>query len=159
VLAADGSRLVLKHGELSVPLERRGPDRFHAWLPAFSLFDLTFRRVDGVLSQLDRGAIVYRRDGAGPPLGPVPPAWAAFPGHYRSYNPWLSNFRVVLRGDRLVLVYPWGREHALTSTGDARFRVGEDERSPEWLAFDTVLEGQALRAILSGAEYYRVFTP
>ncbi|TMK80967.1 MAG: beta-lactamase family protein [Actinobacteria bacterium] len=159
VLAAEGSRLVLKHGELSVPLERRGPDRFHAWLPAFSLFDLTFRRVDGDLSQLDRGAIVYRRDGAGPPLGPIPPAWAAFPGHYRSYNPWLSNFRVVLRGDQLVLVYPWGREEALTATGEARFRVEEDERSPEWLAFDTVLEGQALRAILSGAEYYRVFTP
>ena len=66
---------------------------------------------------------------------------------------------MVLRGDRLVLVYPWGREDALTPTADARFRVGEDERSPEWLEFDTVLESQALRAILSGAEYYRVFTP
>lgn len=159
VLAAERSQLVLKHGEVSVPLERRGPDRFHAWLPAFSLFELMFRREDGVVTQLDRGAIVYRRDGAGPAPGPVPAGWQAFPGHYRSYNPWLSNFRVVLRGDRLVLVYPWGREDALTPTDEARFRVGEDERSPEWISLDTILEGQALRAILSGAEYYRVFTP
>src|SRR5262249_25164743 len=69
LLAAERSQLVLKHGELSVPLERHGPDRFHAWLPAFSLFDLTFRRDDGVVSKLERGAIVYHRDGDAPAPG------------------------------------------------------------------------------------------
>ena len=64
-----------------------------------------------------------------------------------------------MRRDQLVLIYPQGTEEPLTALGDGRFRVGEDERSPERLAFDTVLEGQALRANFSGCEYYRAFTP
>ncbi len=159
VLEAADNRLILKHGDLSIPLERRGRDRFHAWLPAFSLFDLVFRREDGAVTEVCRGAFAYTKNGPDRASREVPAEWSAYPGHYRSYNPWLSNFRVVLRRDQLVLIYPQGTEEPLTALGDGRFRVGEDERSPERLAFDTVLEGQALRANFSGCEYYRAFTP
>ena len=42
--------------------------------------------------------------------------------------------------------------------GDGLFGVG-DERVPERLRFDAVVEGKALRANLSGCDYYRSFSP
>jgi CubicO group peptidase (beta-lactamase class C family) len=81
--------------------------------------------------------------------------WSAFYGRFRSYNPWLPGFRIVQRGNDLVLAYPWGGpEDPLTPFGEVDFRVGE-EWSPERLRFDAVVDGRALRANLSGADYYR----
>jgi CubicO group peptidase (beta-lactamase class C family) len=85
----------------------------------------------------------------------------AIAGHYRSHNPWTTNFRVVLRGDRPWLVFPaapdgFDDEQPLTPLRDGKFRAGEDPGNPETLRFDTVLDGQALRAWLSGWPYYRV---
>jgi CubicO group peptidase (beta-lactamase class C family) len=81
--------------------------------------------------------------------------WSAFYGRFRSYNPWLPSFRIVQRGDDLVLAYPWGGpEDPLAPFDEVDFRVGE-EWSPERLRFDAVVDGRALRANLSGADYYR----
>ena len=44
----------------------------------------------------------------------------------------------------------WGDDKPLTPLGEAEFRVGEEEWSPERLRFDAVVDGQALRANLSG---------
>jgi len=41
--------------------------------------------------------------------------------------------------------------------GEALFK--EDGQSAERLRFDSIVDGQALRANLSGVDYYRVFTP
>jgi hypothetical protein len=49
----------------------------------------------------------------------------------------------------------WGDGKPLTRLGEAEFRVGEEEWSPERLRFDAVVNGQALRANLSGESYYR----
>jgi CubicO group peptidase (beta-lactamase class C family) len=81
--------------------------------------------------------------------------WSAFYGRFRSYNPWLPGFRIVQRGDELALAYPWGGpQDRLTPLGAASFRIGE-EWSPERVRFDAVVDGRALRANLSGANYYR----
>jgi hypothetical protein len=82
-------------------------------------------------------------------------------GRYRAHNPWAPAFAVVLRGDRAWLVFaaaPDGFEDEgiLVATGDSAFRVGQDPGNPETLRFDTVVEGRALRAWLSGWPYYRV---
>jgi hypothetical protein len=88
-----------------------------------------------------------------------PPAeWAAYAGHYRCHNPWMSNFRVVLRGADLLFVYPSGAEQQLVPLREARVRIGDDP-SPETLAFDTLVDGEAWRAWYSGSAYYRFFTP
>jgi len=69
------------------------------------------------------------------PPGPEPPAaWRAYAGHYRCHNPWLGNFRVILRRDRLLLALPWGEEQVLVPLSDCLFRVGEDDRLPERLS-------------------------
>lgn len=91
-----------------------------------------------------------------------PPEWAGIVGHYRGYNPWLSNIRVQYSGGRL---WAWQGDFStdlgdpLTPLPDGTFRVGEDERSPERLRFDVVLNGKAVRADLSGYSMYRTFTP
>jgi hypothetical protein len=65
----------------------------------------------------------------------------------------------VLRGAELLLIFPWGDEHRLVPLDDGRFRVGEADVEPERLTFDTVVEGRAYCARLSGNPYYRFFTP
>jgi hypothetical protein len=50
-------------------------------------------------------------------------------------------------------------EEPLEPLGKLTFRVGAEDHSPERLRFDSFVEGQAQRAELSGASYYRFFTP
>jgi hypothetical protein len=84
----------------------------------------------------------------------------AIAGHYRSHNPWTTNFRIVLRGDRPWLIFagaPDGfdtEQPLIPGDGDS-YWVGEDPANPEAAHFDTVVDGRALRAWLSGWPYYR----
>jgi hypothetical protein len=48
--------------------------------------------------------------------------------------------------------------HPLSPLDDGRFRVGKQPWAPERLRFDTVIDGRAQRAWLSGAAYHRTFT-
>jgi len=91
---------------------------------------------------------------ASPPAEPLA-EYAAFYGRYRSYNPWLPGFRVEQRESGLTVSLAWGDDKPLTQLGEAEFRVGEERWSPERLRFDAVVDGQALRANLSGENYYR----
>jgi D-alanyl-D-alanine carboxypeptidase len=84
----------------------------------------------------------------------------AIAGHYRSHNPWTTNFRVILRGDEPWLIFAgapdgFDTEQPLIPREGGSFRVGEDPGNPEALGFDTVVDGRALRAWLSGWPYYR----
>jgi CubicO group peptidase (beta-lactamase class C family) len=93
--------------------------------------------------------------------GSCPPEWDAYPGRYRSHNPWLPTFLVAVSAGALVLGADWlnGSERLpLTALDDGLFRVGDSEWSPERLRFDTILDGLAQRATLSGMPYYRAFT-
>ncbi|MFQ5886160.1 MAG: hypothetical protein ACE5II_02875, partial [Anaerolineae bacterium] len=166
-LVAEGERLILRYGDERVVLERRGPDRFYVDHSDFALFLLGFGREKGEEEREEKGQVVevfhgpdwYINDRyAGPTTFDYPREWDAYPGHYRSHNPWFSNFRVVLRKGALALVDPSGREEPLVPLGSGVFRVGEDDRSPERIRFDTILNGQAVHANLSGGDYYRTFT-
>ena len=151
-LTADGDRLLLA-GE---PLEPRGDDRFLAADPRLALFLLELVREDDRVVEIHHGGDVYRREGApAADPAPAPPEWNAYPGHYRAYNPWYSNFRVVLRKGVLTVVFPWGAAWPLLPQADGSFRVADDW-SPERLRFDAVVDGAALRADYAGESYYRV---
>jgi hypothetical protein len=160
-----GEQVILLAGSERVALEPARlppiPDAFVADHPEFALFPLRFGR-DGTGSvvELAHGGAWYATDAyEGSRVFETPAAWAAYPGHYRSYNPRGSNFRIVTLKGELVLISPSGAEQTLTPAGD-RFRIGDDPLSPEWMAFDTVVDGEALRARLAGgAENYRFFTP
>jgi CubicO group peptidase (beta-lactamase class C family) len=89
-----------------------------------------------------------------PPAEPLE-EYAAFYGRYRSYNPWLPGFRIEPRESGLVAACSWGDDKPLARLSEAEFRFGAEEWSPERLRFDAIVDGQALRASLSGETYYR----
>jgi hypothetical protein len=153
VVAADADWLLLD----GAALEPRGTDRFFADRPDLALYHLRFLREDDRVVAAAHGADVFPREGAAAPAAAaVPEEWRAYPGHYRAYNPWYSNFRVVLRAGGLVLIFPWGLELELVPLPDGSFRVGEEEWSPERMRFDAIVDGEALRAVFTGEAYYRL---
>jgi hypothetical protein len=156
-----GGRLVLLHGGERIALEQRSADRFYATHPDFALFLFEFKRgPDHRVTEVFCGPDWYVHEQHGVPAASVlPHQWEACTGHYRSHNPWNSNFRVVRRKNTLVLIYPSGDSRVLVPIGEKTFRIGEDERSPEFLRFDSFVDGQSARANLSGCDYYRAFTP
>lgn len=160
VLNAGGERLTLDYAGQRLGLEQRGADRFfvpHADFERF-LLGFEFSETGEPLAAL-HGGERYANEKFPEPVDPERPDWTAFTGHYRAHNPWYSNFRVVQRAGALALIWPSGEEEPLTLLEDGSFRVGEEPLSPERLRLDTLMNGEALRANLSGGDYYRTFTP
>lgn len=154
------NRLLLEYESRQIALEQRGEDRFYADHPKFRLFYLIFERQDGVVVAVSCGPSWYTNGTHTYPTAFVTPeAWQTYTGHYRAHHPWASNFRVIPRRDLLIMVYPSGEEQVLHTVNENTFRPDDEEDTPEWLRFDTVVNGRALRANLSGCDYYRWVTP
>jgi D-alanyl-D-alanine carboxypeptidase len=159
-LVAEGDRLLLHHNGEHYGLERRGPDCFYVDHPDFALFPLRFEREKEEVVEARHGPDWYTNERyAGQTTFDYPQEWDAYPGHYVSHNPWLSNFRVIPLKGALALIHPSGDEEALVPLGRSIFRAGEDSRSPERIRFDTIIDGRALRASWSCGDYYRTSTP
>jgi hypothetical protein len=160
-LVADGEgHVFVRRDGRSVRTRRRWDDGFLVEHPELERFLLEFERDDeGLVTAAHHGPSRWHRrtpdDDPAPMAGDLSP----FEGHYRSHNPWNSNFRVVLREGRLVCIHALGFEDPMIPLGPNHFRLGEDEGSPERISFDAVVEGRALRANRSGCDYYRAFTP
>jgi hypothetical protein len=90
-----------------------------------------------------------------------PAGWKAYTGHYRSHNPWSTNFRIILRKGCLTLVHPDGSEANLVPQKDGSF-LAEYEDQPvacERVLFGAIADGKAIHLKYSVADYYRFFTP
>ncbi len=159
-IRAEGDRPVMVLDDRVVPLAQRAPGVLVARDPAFDRFALTFERdAEGRVVAACHGATRYARDGSEPFPGPEPdPAWTGFVGHYESSNPWTPHFRVIERAGTLWFCEQLGTEIPLAPIGDGLFGVA-DERVPERLRFDAIVDGKALRANLSGCDYFRSFSP
>jgi D-alanyl-D-alanine carboxypeptidase len=88
----------------------------------------------------------------------------AYVGHYRSYSPWFTNFRIVLRDGALRLVAPGGveapgEEQLLVELQPGVFRIGEPEWLPERLSLVAEVTGQVILLDRDGCAYSRTFTP
>ncbi|HIH00729.1 TPA: serine hydrolase [Thermoplasmata archaeon] len=128
--------------------------------PDLALFLMGFTRADGKVVSAFHGGNEYflRGEDEDEVRKSIPEPYEAFVGHYRSHNPWLTNFRVVCRNGQLIFVEPTGREQVLVPTGDRSFREGVPG-SPETLEFDMLVNGRALMAVYSGGPFHRTFTP
>lgn len=158
-LLCQEERLWMDVEAATVPLQPVGPDRFLVPHPIFELFPLQFRRENDQITEAAYGGERYVKDGyQGEPFYESPAEWEPFTGHYRSHNPWLSNFRIVLRKGTLILMDPSGNEKQLSQLDSGLFRIGDDPRSPEFIRFNVVIDGKAMQAILSGGVYSRTFT-
>ena len=154
---ADGGRLMITvDGGAPVAAERRGEDTFLVNRPGMDRFLLRFERTEKKVTSATHGADTFYS--AAPHAKPAAPPgeWAAYPGHYRTTHAWFNNFRIVVREDRLLVVSPDGSETKMEPLGPGLFK--EDGPSSERLRFDSLVNGRALRANLSGVDYYRVFT-
>lgn len=96
---------------------------------------------------------------SGPSSLDYPPDWDSYVGHYRAHYPWRPGFRVFVRNGALWLAEAAGTEERLVPLSENRFRLGEDEHSPERVRFDTAIGGQMQRTLSSGSPYYRFFRP
>ncbi|HKJ38831.1 MAG TPA: serine hydrolase domain-containing protein [Anaerolineales bacterium] len=159
-LTADNKRLSLDFESATVPLHLLAPDSFIVPHPAFEMFALCMERENEQVTGAGWGAERYVREGI-QEKAPFesPEEWDAYPGHYRSHNPWLNNFRVVLRAGSLVFIHPSGEEESLHQLETGLFRIGNEPLSPEFIRFDVVVNGKSMQAICSGGVYSRTFTP
>lgn len=161
LISGDPPKLRVRMRDLSLaPLDER--DVFLAPDPGFDRYPIRIHRPANGSPELWHGARRYIRAGAPGRLLAEPPATLReITGHYRSHNPWTSNFRIFLRGDQAWLMFPsppqgFRTEQPLSPVSDGSFRIGDDAASPERVRFDSIADGRALRAWLSGWPYYRV---
>jgi hypothetical protein len=174
-LAAEADRLRLREPGAGTDVvlgpEEDVADAFLVPDPAWDRFWLRFGRDSkGRVTEAYHGDAWFvgewDPDRPHPPPSDAPPSvpakeWASFVGHYRTYNPWMPSFRIVLRKGRLLLTAPWESEvdPELVPLADGSFRVGIEEWRPDRIRFDTIVEGSSLRAIFNEAAWYRSFTP
>ena len=170
VAARDGQLLLHHRDRPAITLEHIAGNTFCVPDDEFDPFPLRFRAGEDAddadpVAEVRHGPAVYVREGSAPLATsvPYPSEWDAFPGHYRSHAPYLTSFRIILRRGRLYIAWPNGGEEPLTPrAGDPeaspRFYIGTPgEPSAEWIRFDTVVGGRALRAHWAGGgAFYRV---
>jgi len=161
-LTSNGERLLLDRGDGQVLLEADSADTFRTLHPDFDRHLFRFARDElGTVSEVFHGPAWYTGDDySGPTSFDYPGEWDVYPGHYRCYNPWHTNVRIVLRKGRLALLHSGGAEEPLMPLPDGSFRIGDDLESPERAHFhaDAVVDGQCLRVNLSGNDFERFFT-
>lgn len=134
------------------PLRWGWGERIRSELPGTELHGLTY--VDGTWAS---GDTVFGQDIA------VTTAQNPYCGHFRSYTPWFSHFRVIERAGRLLLSVPGGvespgEECELFPLGDGVFAIDAVD-APETLRFGGPVARLAQWADRDGCHYSRAFTP
>jgi CubicO group peptidase (beta-lactamase class C family) len=156
-LAAEGQKLILVHGGRRISLERAGAagDRFIVKHPDFETFLLGFVRENREVTQAVHGADWYMgAKYAGAKTFETKKEWQAFVGHYNNDSAWYGDTRIVLRKGQLFIdgVQP------LIPRGDGKFGIGDPE-APDWISFESIVDGRAMRLNYSGILFRRAFTP
>jgi hypothetical protein len=153
--AAEGNKLVLVHSNRRVVLERVGPDRFLVKHPDFDTYLLGFVRENQQVTQAVYGPDWYLSEKyKGPKTFEPKKEWESFVGHYHNDSPWYGDTRVVMRKGQLFL----DGAQPLVPRGDGKFGLGDPE-GPDWISFESIVDGRAMRLNLSGIIFRRVFTP
>jgi hypothetical protein len=154
-LVAEGSKLVLVLPNRRVALERQGGDRFIVKHPDFDTFLLGFVRENQQVTQAYYGANWYLGEKyTGPKTFETKKEWEGFAGHYYNDSAWYGDIRIVMRKGQLLIegVQP------LVPRADGKFGLGDPD-GPDWMAFETIVDGRAMRLNFSGIIFRRVFTP
>ena len=123
--------------------------------PDFAIYLLGFTREKNKVTEAYYGSDWYTGTSySGPSTFNSPKEWEGFVGHYYSDSAWYGDSRVVLRKGQLFVdgVQP------LVVRSDGKFGIGDPE-APDWIAFETIINGRAMRLNLSGVVFRRAFTP
>jgi CubicO group peptidase (beta-lactamase class C family) len=158
-VVAEGDRLYLLFEGSRVALEPalEPKDAFTVLHPRFAHYPLIFGRA----SEDDKSPVVeagwgeewYAAAGyRGQREFTSPEEWRRFAGHYRNEDQWIGSHRIVLRKGKLWL----DGAVPLELLPDGRFYLRDEPTNPEWVTFSDVVNGQAMRMRLSGADLARV---
>jgi CubicO group peptidase (beta-lactamase class C family) len=159
ICVKDGG-LWIHHNGCESQAEKLGEDRFLVHSSHLDMFELRFGRSDGEVVEALHGPDAFFNDRySGPAESRYPEEWNGYTGHFRSHNPWLANFRVLVRKGVLRIIDPSGLDEPLVPLPGGDFRIGEDPRCPESVRFDSLLNGRAHMAFISGGAATRVSTP
>jgi len=154
-LSAEGDKLVLTYAGRKIVLERAGGDRFFVKHPAFDRYTLGFVRENKQVTQAYHGADWYAGERYnGPRSFEAHKEWEGFAGHYFNDSPWYGDMHVVLRRGQLFLE----GDVQLVPRSDGKFGIADPE-APDWIAFDSIVEGRAMQLNYSGIIFRRMFTP
>ena len=154
-LAAEGNKLILVLANRRVALERVGGDRFLVKHPDFDTYTLGFVRENQQVTQAVYGPNwFFSEKYTGPKTFDVKKEWEPFVGHYNNDSPWYGDTRVVMRKGQLFV----DGTAPLVPRGDGKFGVGDPE-APDWISFESIVDGRAMRLSYSGIIFRRVFTP
>ncbi len=152
---AEGDKLVLLHKERRIVLQRAGRDLFLVNDPDFDTYLLGFGRDKEKVVEVFYGADWYPGSNyAGPKTFNYPKEWEGFVGHYYNDSPWYGDVRIVLRKGQLLAE----GVTALVPRTDGKFGLGDSEGA-DWVTFESVINGRAMRINLSGIISRRSFTP
>ena len=152
---AEGNKLVLLHNGRRIVLERTTGDRFLVKHPQFNQFVLNFVRDKEKVAEVVYGSEWYVNDNyKGPRTFETPEEWEAFVGHYYNDSPWYGDTRVILRKGRLHL----DGAAPLLPRDNGTFGIGGLE-GPDWVGFESVVDGRAMVLSYSGIKFRRTFTP
>jgi len=155
VVAAEGSKLFLVHGSERIQLERSGGDLFLIKHPDLALFQLGFVRENQKVTEAFHGAKWYMGESyTGPKTFTTPKELEAYVGHYSNDSPWYGDVRIVLRKGQL---YQGGVQRLVPRQG-GKFDFGDPEL-PDYMTFESVINGRAMRLNFSGIVFRRTFTP
>jgi hypothetical protein len=92
----------------------------------------------------------------------VPKEYDAFIGHFVNNGPEGPVARVYVRNGKLMMMVAMDEDAApepLEPLGPGIFRIGKEDYSPERARFDTLVDGHALRLLITGVPLYRKDTP
>jgi D-alanyl-D-alanine carboxypeptidase len=152
---AEGNKLLLVHNGRRIVLERLSGDRFIAEQSPFDRFVLGFARQNQKVAEVFHGPDWYMNAHySGPRTYVAPRQWEGFVGHYYNDSPWYGDTRVVLRKGQLFL----DGTQALLPRDDGKFGLGDPE-GPDWVRFESIVDGRAMVLNYSGILFRRMFTP
>jgi hypothetical protein len=154
-LKANGDKLILTHKQRQIVLERAGRDLFLVKDPEFEVFLLGFARDKDKVTEAFYGRDWYPGvNYTGPRTFTPAQELEGYVGHYYNDSPWYGDTRIVLRKGQLYVdgVQP------LVPRGDGKFGIN-DPAAPDWIAFESIVNGRAMRLNLSGVIFRRTFTP
>ncbi|HEV2501747.1 MAG TPA: serine hydrolase domain-containing protein [Mesorhizobium sp.] len=160
--AVDEGKVMLSSGGVRGHVFKTWSSRYATDHPAFATFHLTFEQgIDGGEGGWNCGPLELRRKPNASAGGGK--ASRACVGHYRSHSPWYTNFRIVSRGGRLLLIAPGGVEAPgddleLVELEPGVFRVGAATHAPERLVLGPVVNDKVVSVTRDGNRYSRTFT-
>jgi D-alanyl-D-alanine carboxypeptidase len=160
--------LLLKQSTGAVPLVPMGHDTFRTLGAAVDPFPYVFGRVrgpaDSSVVEVSHGAEWFTNARyRGTTQVSTPAEYLAYVGHYENHNAEGPVARVYVQGVRLMALVdgevPSTDPQTLKPLGSGVFQPAKPDPNPERYQFDTVVDGQALRLLISGTPLYRVETP